>query len=244
MGSSGGGSTSMGSSGGGSTSMGCPWSLTAVVRARWNRALFLLSLLRLMVMAGPLLLFGSGAPSSLFPLKITLSSTLALLVLDMAATCPARSETSAPGGAAATKETAVTWGRFYTGTCSAAAGSGRSAQDEEGAGEQGTGRELQGAPCAQRAALLSGQQEATEEPKPTKGPSASFPLSLLPHGNPLLGLGHAAHSGTLRDLLSSAQTTAGSKVDLTTPASWETEAPASISASRASSCWALKHYLQ
>lgn len=72
-----------------------------------------------------------------------------------------------------------------------------STEEEEGAAGQGTGRQVEGAPCAQRAALLSGQQEGTQEPAPTKGPSASFTLALLPQGNPLLSLGHAAHSRSL-----------------------------------------------
>lgn len=72
----------MGSSGGGSTSMGSTVVLTLLVQVRWKRTL--LPLLRLMVMAGPLLLFASGAPSSLFPPNVRQSSALALFVPDMA----------------------------------------------------------------------------------------------------------------------------------------------------------------
>jgi len=85
IGSSGGGSTSMGSSGGGSTSMGSTVVVTLLVQVRWKHTL--LPLLRLMVMAGPLLLFASGNPSSLFPFKIGQSSPLALFTPDMAVNC-------------------------------------------------------------------------------------------------------------------------------------------------------------
>lgn len=50
-------------------------------------------------------------------------------------------------------------------------------------------RELQGAPCAQRAALLSGQQEGTDEPAPSKGPSASFTLLHPPSPSPFFHKG-------------------------------------------------------
>ena len=61
-------------------------------------------------------------PQLLLPLKSSLHSSRPRFVLDMAATCPALSEVSESGGAAATKVTAVTWGRFQNGTCAAGSG--------------------------------------------------------------------------------------------------------------------------
>ena len=84
--------------------MGSTWLVTVVVRVQWYQTL----ILHLMFMAGPLLLFDSGAPSSLFPFKIGLPPALALFVLDMAVTSPALSEAVALGGATGTMVTAVT----------------------------------------------------------------------------------------------------------------------------------------
>ena len=84
--------------------MGSTWLVTVVVRVQWYQTL----ILHLMFTAGPLLLFDSGAPSSLFPFKIGLPPALALFVLDMAVTSPAVSEAVALGGATGTMVTAVT----------------------------------------------------------------------------------------------------------------------------------------
>lgn len=100
--------------------MGSTWLVTVVVWVQQYHTLFLI--LRLMFMAGPLLLFDSGAPSSLFPFKIGLSPALALFVLDMAVTSPAVSEAVALGGATGTMVTAVTWGRICNGNCAAESG--------------------------------------------------------------------------------------------------------------------------
>lgn len=99
--------------------MGSTWLVTVVVRVQRYQTLLIL---RLMFMAGPLLLFDSGAPSSLFPFKIGLSPALALFVLDMAVTSPAVSEAVALGGATGTMVTAVTWGRICNGNCAAESG--------------------------------------------------------------------------------------------------------------------------